>query len=226
MRIQQTHRTVGGLGLVLGSLSFTAADLLRRLVEPAAPTAATRTAAIAAHQGTWLVAGLLAAASALLLVAGATVVTRLAPSRGAVLASVGGYLLGIGALASTGHTMGYFGGWALYSRSGLDASTVQRLDDTADPLGGVFIALFMIGMLLGPVLLTIGLRRAGAVPIWVPVAAVLFVVSGAVSGVAAGAVGVAAALASLGYVGAVVLRSPRAVAADPGTSTAPVSAGR
>jgi hypothetical protein len=51
-------------------------------------------------------------------------------------------------------------------------------------------------MLLGPVLLTVGLRRAGAVPIWVPVLAVVFVVAGGVSGVAAGLVEKEALLAA------------------------------
>jgi hypothetical protein len=62
-------------------------------------------------------------------------------------------------------------------------------------------------MLLGPILLAIGLRRACAVPVWVPVLAVVFVVAGAVSGVAAGLVGLVAGLAAFGYVGLTLMRT-------------------
>jgi hypothetical protein len=183
-------------------------DLLRRLVEPASPTLAGTTSAVAAQPGTWFAAGLLELVSALLLVVGAVGVVALARTRGRTLTSVGATLLGIGAIASTGHTIGYYGTYAAYADSGLDIASLTRLNETTDALGGVVIALFMLGMLLGPILLTIGLRRAGAVPVWVSVLAVVFVVSGAVSGVPAGAVGLLAGLASLGYVGVRLMRVP------------------
>jgi hypothetical protein len=199
-------RSAGGAGLVLGALAFSGGDVLRRLVEPATPTVATTTAAVVEHAGLWFAAGLLELVSALLLVAGAVAAVSLARGRGRVLTGVGATLLGVGAVASTGHTIGYYGTYAAYAESGLDAGSLTRLNGTTDALGGVAIGLFMLGMLLGPVLLTIGLRRAGAVPIWVPVLAVVFVVAGGIGGAAAGLVGLLAGLASLGYVGLTLLR--------------------
>jgi hypothetical protein len=208
MTTSNMTRYAGGAGLVLGTLAFSGGDVLRRVVEPTTPTVASTTAAVAQQPGLWFAAGALELLSALLLVAGAVAAARLARSRGRVLTGVGATLLGVGAVASTGHTIGYYGTYAAYADSGLDADSLTRLNGTTDALGGVAIALFMLGMLLGPVLLTVGLRRAGAVPIWVPVLAVVFVVAGAVSGVPAGLVGLVAGLASLGYVGLTLLREP------------------
>ncbi|KQX67046.1 hypothetical protein [Angustibacter sp. Root456] len=215
-----------GAGLLAGVLAFSAGDLLRRVVEPTdASSAAAITASVDAQTGLWLAAGLLELASAALLLVGALSARRLASARGARLTAIGGGLLVAGAVASVGHTIGYFGTYAGYADSGLDASTLNGLSQANDVLGGVAIAVFMLGMLLGPVLLTIGLRRAGVVPIWVPVAAVVFVVAGAVSGVAAGVVGLLAGLASLGVVGATMLRAAAsrpsaATGADPAAALA------
>jgi hypothetical protein len=201
-------RYAGSAGLVLGVLAFSGGDVLRRLVEPAAPTLASTTAAVGGHPGMWFAAGALELLSALLLVAGAVGVVALVRDRGRVLTGVGAALLATGAIASTGHTIGYYGTYAAYADSGLDSASLARLDGATDALGGIAIALFMLGMLLGPIVLTVGLRRAGAVPVWVPVLAFVFVVAGAVSGVAAGLVGLVAGLASLGYVGLTLLLSP------------------
>ncbi|MGN6301916.1 MAG: hypothetical protein ACTHN8_12595 [Angustibacter sp.] len=206
-----------GPALVAGVLAFSVGDLLRRVVEPSdASSAASITSAVEPHTGPWLAAGLLALVSAALLLVGALSVARLAPARGRRLTAVGSGLLAAGAVASVGHTVGYFGTYAQYADSGLDASTLNALSQANDVLGGVTIAVFMLGLLLGPVLLTIGLRRAAAVPIWVPVAAVVFVVAGAVGGVAAGVVGLVAGLASLGVVG---FTMTRAAAARPSAAT-------
>jgi hypothetical protein len=201
-------RRAGGTALALGVLTFSAGDLLRRTVEPATPSLATTTAAVREHAGAWFAAGALELLSALLLVAGAVAVVRLAPARGRALTAVGATLLGIGAIASTGHTIGYYGTYAAYADSGLDTTALTAMNETTDKLGGIAIALFMLGMLVGPIVLTIGLRRAGAVPIWVPVLAVVFVVAGAVSGVPAGLIGLVAGLAAFGYVGLALMRVP------------------
>ncbi len=201
-------RPSAGLALLGGVLTFSAGDLLRRVVEPATATTTSVTSAVADHTGAWLLAGGLELVAAGLLVAGAVAAVRLVTGRGARLTAVGAWLLAAGAVASTGHTIGYYGTYAQYADSGVDGGTLERLSSANDVLGGVVIAVFMLGLLLGPVLLTIGLRRAALVPVWVPVAAIVFVVAGAVSGVAAGAVGLVAGLASLGYVGVTMWRRP------------------
>jgi hypothetical protein len=215
-----TPRSAAGASLLLGVAAFSTGDLLRRSVEPAVASTASLTAAVSDHSGTWLAAGMLELLSAFLLV-GALGAARLVRQRGVVLTRIGAWLLAAGAIASTGHTIGYFGTYAAYADSGLDADALSSLAKSPDVLGGTVIAVFMLGLLLGPVLLTIGLRRAALVPIWVPVVAVVFVVAGAVSGLAAGVVGLIAGLASLGYVGVAVLRTaPDALLQRPGVMPA------
>jgi hypothetical protein len=212
-----------GPALVAGVLAFSLGDLLRRLVEPAdASSASAVTAAVAAHSSRWLAAGLLELVAAALLLVGALSVPRLVPARGGRLTAVGSGLLAAGAVASVGHTIGYYGTYAQYADSRLDGAPLNDLSQANDVLGGVAIAVFMLGLLLGPVLLTIGLRRAGVVPVWVPVAAVVFV-AGAVSGVAAGVAGLVAGLASLGVVGVTMLRTA-ASRPSPATDADPTAA--
>ena len=216
-----TPRSAAGASLLLGVAAFSTGDLLRRSVEPAVASTTSLTAAVSDHPGTWLAAGMLELLSAFLLVAGALGAARLVRRRGVVLTRIGAWLLAAGAIASTGHTIGYFGTYAAYADSGLDADALSSLAKSPDVLGGAVIAVFMLGLLLGPVLLTIGLRRGALVPIWVPVVAVVFVVAGAVSGLAAGVVGLVAGLASLGYVGVAVLRTaPDALLQRPGVMPA------
>jgi hypothetical protein len=192
--------------VVLGALTFTVADVLRRSVEPGVATPGSLTGAVAAHPGAWLAAGALSAVTTFLLVPGLVMVLQRAIGRGAALIRVGALLTGVGTLASLVHATGYFGMYGVYARADLDPSVVRSMDAAAEsyPLLAVFIGLFMVGMLLGPLLLALGLRRARLVPVWAPVAALVFVVSGATSGLAAGVVGVVAAAALFVAVGRVV----------------------
>jgi hypothetical protein len=52
--------------------------------------------------------------------------------------------------------------------------------------------LFLIAFGLGPILLTVGLRRGGLVAVWVPVAAIVATVANFVGGMVAGGVQLAA----------------------------------
>lgn len=209
-------RTLSGLALIGGISAFVVGDLLRRLVEPPDySTSWALTSAVHTHLGLWLVAGLLELLSALLLVPGAMGARWLAPVRGAALTTIGSVLMVIGAIASIGHTIGYYGVFAMFAESGLDAASVNQVAAANGLLDGVVIALFMLGLLVGPVLLTVGLRRAGAVPIWVPVLAVVFVVTANVNGVVAGLVGLAAALAAFGYIGFCIMGSAASAPARP-----------
>jgi hypothetical protein len=192
----RTCRRVAAAGLVLGPLCFSVADLLRRLIEPSSPTNTQLVAAVHQHPTGWLVAGLLSAATAFLLAPGALAVTLLVRGRGARPTVIGSCLLAVGAIAALGHAVGYFGSVGRYAGSGVDAAAVNAVESANDVLGTVLIVLFMIGMMIGSIVFAVGMRRAGAVPIWVPVAAVVFVGAGASGGVAAGVVGLLAALAT------------------------------
>ncbi|MEO7130376.1 MAG: hypothetical protein ABIZ07_03255 [Dermatophilaceae bacterium] len=219
MNVNDHHRTLLGAALVLGIGAFSIGDILRRTLEPVDPSTAALTAAIHDRPGLWVAAGLLEVLAALLLVPGAIGARRLVAGRGARTTRIGAGLLVVGAIASMGHAVGYFGTYASYAASGLDASALAKLEGTNDLLGGVVIALFMIGLMIGPLVLTIGLRRASAVPVWVPALALVFVVAGVVSGPLAGVVGLVAALGSLGYVGVRVMRAD--VSLPAGASSAP-----
>lgn len=211
-------------GLLLGAIAFAGADLLRRVVEPAKIDATTLTAAVHDHAGSWAAAGLLAAVAAFLLLPGVLAAGRAARGRGSALTVIGSCLTAAGLLGSLLHAAGYYGMYGVYAKSGADTAAVQAIDKASDgyPVFGVGIALFMVGMLLGPILLTVGLRRAARVPVWAPLAAVVFAVSGAVGGVPAGVVGVVAAALTFGSVGASLLRrhEPTATATAATAATA------
>jgi hypothetical protein len=187
-------RRLAAVALVAAPLAFTSADVLRRVLEPADPEPVPLAQAVAVHPGAWLTAGLLSSL-ACLLVPAVTAVGLLVHGRGARLARTGCALTAVGAAASLVHAAGFFGLYGALARAGADSGVVRELNAAADgyPFFVAFIVLFTAGMVLGPVLLSIGLRRARAVPLWVPFATAVFVLSGLVGGVVAGVVGLAAA---------------------------------
>jgi hypothetical protein len=199
---------INAAGLVLGAVAFAVGDLLRRAVEPAKADTTALTTAVGDHAGAWVAAGLLATAAALLLLPGVLAAGRTARGRGLVLTSIGSIVTAAGLLGSLLHTAGYYGMYGVYAKSDADAVAVQAIDKASEsyPVFGVGIALFMVGMLLGPILLTIGLRRAARVPVWVPLCAVVFAVSSGVGGVPAGIVGLVAAVLTFAGVGTSLLR--------------------
>jgi len=213
MNTSPTRTRLATAGLVAGAAAFAGADLLRRVVEPATTDTASLTTAAHDHYGAWTAAGLLAALASFVLLPGVLAAGRAARERGATLTVLGGALTCVGVLAALLHTAGYYGLYGLYAKSGADAGAIHAIDTAPSPLFNIGIALFMIGMMLGPILLTIGLRRAALVPVWTPVAAVVFAVSGAVSGVPAGVVGLIAAVATFGGIGVYALRRSAAGAA-------------
>lgn len=188
-----THHRIAMAGLVLGPLTFAIADLLRRVVEPSSSvTDGKLVTAIADRPGLWLLAGLLSALSAFLLIPGVVAILARAQGRGATLTMIGGYLFGAGVLASIGHMTEYFGSYGTYEKSGIAHSTVKQLGSASYLPNNLFIAVFLVGMFLGLFLMMLGLRRAGVVPIWAVVAAIIAIVVGSSGGVAAGVVGVVA----------------------------------
>jgi hypothetical protein len=92
----------------------------------------------------------------------------------------------------------FYSPYALYAKAHTSGAELEALDAASEsyPLLVLLIALFIVGMMLGPMVLLVGLRRARRVPIWAVIAAVVFVGAGSTGGVAAGLVGVVAALAA------------------------------
>lgn len=171
-----THARVAAAGLVLGPLLFTIGDLLRRLVDSGATSATAITHAVGQHDGLWLGAGLLEVVGAFLFIPGVVGLIVAASGRGARITTVGAVMLGVGMIASVGHAVAYYSIYALYAKAQIVGPELDALDHASEPLVGVLIALFIIGMTFGPIVLLVGLRRAHRVPIWSVVAAVAFVV--------------------------------------------------
>jgi hypothetical protein len=193
----QKMTRVCAVGLVLGPLMFTLGDVLRRVVDQDAGSSATGlTAAVADKPGLWLAAALLSALAPVAFLPGVAAIVVTARGRGSVPTLVGGILLGLGLLASVGHAVAFYAPYALYERAGTSDAALKALDDASEsyPLLVLLIVVFIAGLVLGPIVLLIGLRMAGRVPIWAVVAGVVFAVAGGSGGVALGIVGVVAAL--------------------------------
>lgn len=195
-------RGLGGwaVALVGGAVAFGVADLARRVVLPGNGTVgiADQVGRVAGHGGLWLLAGLLMVVGSMVMLPGVARVASSVDGPGARLTRIGGLVLGAGLVASVGHAVAFYGMAGIYPRSGVATSALQAVEDESNryPLFILLIVLFAAGLFLGPILLAVGLRRAGRVPVWVPVAAVVFAVTGMVGGVPAGVVGLLAAVAT------------------------------
>lgn len=186
-------------GLLVGSLLFSLGDLLRRTVD--SPTGSSPTALAAAvqdHPGTWLVAGVLSALAPLLFIPGVCALVATTRGRGSRVVAVGGALAVLGLVASVGHAVAYYAPFALYGRAGTDAATIRALDGASEsyPMLVALIIAFMVGITIGMITLLVGLRRARRVPVWAPIAAVVFAAAGSSGGVAMGVLGTVAAIAA------------------------------
>ena len=196
---ESTRSRVAAILLVLGSLTFTVGDLLRRLVVPSgSPSAAAITQAVTDHRGTWLAAGLCSLVAAATLAPGALALIPRSGTRGARTTAVGAAMVAVGSVAAAAHAVAFFSPYALYGEAGTPASSLTAIDHASEsyPMLVVVIVLFMVGMMIGSLVLLVGLRRARRVPIWSVVAIVVFVACGSTGGVIPGVLGVVAALAA------------------------------
>jgi hypothetical protein len=223
-----TRTRIAAALLVAGSLAFTLGDLLRRLVEPAgSPDPVDITRAVGQHHAAWLSAGLLAVVAGLCLAPAALALVPTAGSRrsrGARATMIGAVMTAIGAMASIGHAVAFYAPYALFAQARTERADVTAIDAASEswPLLTVLIALFIVGMMLGPIVLLGGLRRARRVPVWSVVAAVVFAACGSAGSAAAGVLGTAAALAAFVPAARAVLRGETATADDRPTPEEPV----
>lgn len=179
--------------LMLGAAAIGIGDLLRRLVDADAGSARELTAAVSAHPATWLAAAACAVLGAALVLPGLQTLTASVAGRGASATRVGGALFGLGLLASVGHAVAYFGLFSVYADAGVDGPTVDAMDKASEsePLLIGLIALFLLGLVIGQLVLVVGLRRAGLLPFWAIAAALVDIAAGNSGGVPAGVVGLA-----------------------------------
>lgn len=187
------------VGLLVGALFLSLGDLLRRTVDSSSGSSPTAIAAsVHNHPGIWLAAAILSALAPVFFIPGVCALVATTRGRGSRVVAVGGFLAVLGLVASVGHAVAYYAPFALYGRAGTDAATIKALDDASEsyPMLVALIIAFIVGVTLGMITLVIGLRRARKVPVWAPIAAVVFAVAGSSGGVAMGVLGTAAALAA------------------------------
>jgi hypothetical protein len=193
-------RTVGVIAFIVGPLSLIIATVLQWTTQQPDPTSAL-----------FATVGGISVLGPLVWLMGIPAVINLATDRGWVLTAVGGIITAIGLAAGVGHLALFFG----------VASPGQ--DDTA--LANALLFLFLGAFALGPILLTIGLRRARAIAVWVPVAAIVMTVANFVGGVPASIVQLAALVATFApIVVALLRRRPLAEPASAGRPAVRVSA--
>ena len=197
MTAERFWRIAGVVGIALGVLSLVAATIIQWVVQPSDPSG-TPIDLARENPGVWLLVGLLAVLGPLAWVGGIVPVTMLARSKGWLVTTIGGYLTAIGLIAGVGHLALFFGLIADAAGAGLDSDTGMALlqADDASVLSNVLLYGFLVGFSLGPILLTIGLRLAKLVPVWVPVAAIVMVVANFVGGIPAGVVQLVAVVAT------------------------------
>lgn len=188
-----TTRTVplARIALLVGGLCFATGDLLRRTVDASTGSPTELMAAVADHGTVWLAAGTLFVLSSVVMLPGAVWIWQSARARGRRLTRVGAGMLVLGLLAGVGHAAAYFGLPAVGVEAGLRPATYDAVDRASEhsPLLIGLIVAFILGQVVGVLVLFIGLRRAGRVPVWSLVACVVFVATANMPGVAAGVVG-------------------------------------
>ncbi|MBX3078848.1 MAG: hypothetical protein KF692_06420 [Cryobacterium sp.] len=190
-------RNAGVGGMILGMVSLIAATIIQWFVQPSDPSG-TPIDVAQQNPTAWLIVSLLAVLGPLAWVGGIVSVTLLVRTKGCTLATIGGYLTAAGLIAGVGHLAIFFGLIADIAGSGLSPENglaVLRADDSSI-LSSVLLYGFLVGFSLGPISLTVGLRRAKLVPVWVPVAAIIMVVANFVGGTVASIVQMIAVVAT------------------------------
>jgi hypothetical protein len=167
-------RVVAVTALVVGPLSLIAGNIAQWLLQPAgiAPTA---TDAAAQFPAAWLTIALLGVFGPIVWLAGIPATAALAPGRGSLVTRIGALITGAGLAAGIGHVALFFGLYGALAQAGLDTGAAGAMEAAADQdvLGNILLYAFLIGFSLGPIVLTVGLRIAGALAVWVPIAAVI-----------------------------------------------------
>lgn len=182
----RTWRTIGAAGLIIGSASLMITTPLQWVLG----SGSDPTGAITAHPAMWRLTSLLGVVGPACWIFGIVALTGLVRSRGWVLTTLGGAITTIALAAGVGHLGGYFALLGDLAGAGADATTTTAVltADNANAASNTLLLIFLAGFTLGPIVLTIGLRRARLVPVWVPVTAVIAGVANFVGGPIAGIV--------------------------------------
>jgi hypothetical protein len=167
------RRTIAGACLIAAPLAFGGSDVIRLSIEGGADEGAGQLAAIAASPGLWQAAAVLNMVGVILFVPAVLGLMHLMRERSTVISHVGGGLALIGFLGWAAHNTRYYGFMGAASTSDTDRGEFVRFIEhwmtTPDTL--IYVLMFLVGGLLGMLLLSIGLYRARVTYRW---AATLF----------------------------------------------------
>ncbi len=162
------RRTLAGVCLILAPLAFGGSDVIRLSIEGGAEEGAEQLAAIAASPGLWQVAAILGMAGVILFVPAILGLMHLLRERSTVLSHIGGGLALIGFLGWAAHNTRYYGFMGAASTSEIERSEMVRFighwQTSLDTI--VNVLMFLVGSLLGMLLLSIGLYRARVTHRW------------------------------------------------------------
>lgn len=219
---RRVYRTVTATALVVGPLSLILATVLQWLLTPASASS-TIFDVITDHPTVWSVVGLISVLGPLCWLAGIPGVIDLVHGRGWTLTTIGGCLTAAGLAAAVGHLAIYFSLYGAAASSGLRTAGMRALDraSSGDLLSNLLLFLFLGCFSVGPILLTLGLRMARQVAVWVPVAAIVMTVANFVGGVPAGIVQLAALVLTFAPLVVAILRAARAPEGLPTVDAAP-----
>jgi len=194
--------------LTLGTLSLVITNILQWTLQPSGGDVGP-TSVAAQFPGQWLLVGMLSVFGSLVWLAGLPPTVALASGRGSVVAGLGGALTGVGLAAGIGHLALFFGLGSTLVASGLAAGDLQAVSRAADAdvLSTCLLVVFLVGFALGPIVLTVGLRMAHLVGVWVPIAAVVAAVANFVPSPIAGVAQLVAIVAVWGAVSVALVRS-------------------
>jgi len=185
MRSERSWRVMGTVAIAIGLVSFVVSNVLQWSLESGGESPS---AVISAQPTAWLIAGISAVLGPLFWAGGLLVVVGLVRERGWVLTTIGGLVSAIGLAVGVGHLALFFSLYGDLAAAGISDSAVKAVlgADNANALGTLLLIVFLAGFCLGPIVLTVGLRRARLVPVWLPVVALVAAVANFVGGPVAG----------------------------------------
>ena len=200
-------RTLTGLALIVGPVLY----LLGQIVSPDIDddNKVKELANVAAHKGSYLTGALLFFVGALVTIGSMIGVIHLFRSRRVSLGQVAATLVLFGNTAIVGFYAFSTVEYEMVNQSGLNRAEMAKLLDKADgsSSGTPFFILFLVGIVLGLLLLAFATWRRRVAPIWVPLAIVLTAVVGFVgNSKALGIVSFALLLVGFGGLALAVLR--------------------
>jgi hypothetical protein len=176
-------RIGAAVALVLGPVTLITTGVAQWFIQPAgeAPTPVDVAGQL---PELWLALGLASVLGPMVWLGGVPSTVTLAPARGSATTTMGAIATGAGLAAGVGHLAIFFSVYAALAAGGLDPASVPGAIAAADaePLGTVLLIMFLVGFSLGPIVLSVGLRMAKRVPVWVPIAAVVTAAANLVGG--------------------------------------------